>query len=42
VSPVKEIVLPFRLSIVLTQTVVHWVEAQLLEQRTKLFLEALR
>jgi len=38
---VKEIVLPFRLSIVLTQTDVHWVEAQLLEQRTKLFLEAL-
>lgn len=37
----KEIVLPFRLSIVLTQTDVHWVEAQLLEQRTKLFLEAL-
>ena len=37
----KEIVLPFRLSITLTHTDVHWVEAQLLEQRTKLFLEAL-
>lgn len=37
----KEMTLPFRLSIVLTQTDVHWVEAQLLEQRTKLFLEAL-
>jgi hypothetical protein len=42
VSPVKEIILPFRLSIVLTQTDVHWVEAQFLEQRTKLFLEALQ
>src|SRR5207245_952882 len=30
------------LSIVLTQTDVHWVEAQLLEQRTKLFLDALQ
>jgi hypothetical protein len=39
---VKEIVLPFRLSIVLTQTDVHWVEAQLLEQRTTLFLDALQ
>jgi hypothetical protein len=39
---VKEISLPFRLSIVLTQTDVHWVEAQLLEQRTQLFLEALQ
>lgn len=38
----KEINLPFRLSIVLTQTDVHWVEAQLLEQRTKLFLAALQ
>jgi len=36
----KEIVLPFRLSIILTQTDVHWVEAQLLEQRSKLFLDA--
>ena len=38
----KEISLPFRLSITLTQTDVHWVEAQLLEQRTKLFLDALQ
>jgi uncharacterized protein UPF0236 len=37
----KEIVLPFHVSITLTQTDVHWVEAQLLEQRTKLFLDVL-
>jgi len=38
---VKEIRLPFSISVVLTQTDVHWLEAQLLEQRTAVFLSAL-
>lgn len=37
----KEMCLPFSVSLTLAQTDVHWVEAQLLEQRTRVFLEAL-
>lgn len=37
----KEICIPFSISLTLTQTDVHWVEAQLLEQRSRVFLGAL-
>lgn len=37
----KEIRIPFLISVALTQTDVHYVEAQLLEQRRLVFLEAL-
>ncbi len=37
----KEICIPFKVTLTLVQTDVHWVEAQLLEQRTRVFLEAL-
>jgi hypothetical protein len=38
---VKEICIPFIVTLTLQQTDVHWVEAQLLEQRTRVFLTAL-
>ena len=37
----KEICIPFTVTLTLQQTDVHWVEAQLLEQRTRVFLTAL-